>query len=233
MRKIKILDGSMLKLIAVITMIIDHTASVLLRYSDTAFLSIMGRQIDLYTAMRMIGRISFPIYAFLVVEGFLHTRNVKRYAGNLLLFALLSEIPWNLEHSGKLFFYTQNVMFTLFLGLLGIWVIREYHDDKKKEIGLLLVLMVISMYSRADYGSSGFGFIVMLYLLREKMLYQAVVGTCFLSEGLVAGAAFIPIAMYNGKRGFIRHAALKYAFYAIYPLHMLALYFIRRALIGY
>lgn len=230
---VKKLDGSALKLIAVITMLIDHTASVLLRNNAAVLFTIGNHTLRLYTAMRNIGRISFPIYAFLIVEGFLHTRNIKRYAGNLLLFAFLSEIPWNLEHSGKLFYSSQNVMFTLFLGLLGIWVIREYHDNWIKEAGFLVVLLTVSIFLRADYGCSGFGFILMLYLLRDKKLHQAIIGSCFLSSTWIAGFAFIPINLYNGKRGFIRNTALKYAFYAIYLLHMLALYFIKQALIGY
>ena len=233
MPDIKKLDGSALKLIAVITMLIDHVAAYLLKNSNIVLISLWGRNIRLYTAMRMIGRISFPIYAFLVVEGFLHTRNVKRYAGNLLLMALLSEIPWNLVHTGKIFYSGQNVLFTLCLGLLGIWVIRDFHKDRKKEIVLLLGLLAVSILLRADYGCSGFGFILTLYLLREQKLYQAVIGSCFLSSRWKAGLAFIPINLYNEKRGFISGPVLKYAFYAIYPVHLFLLYLIRLSLTGY
>lgn len=231
--KYKILDGSMLKLLAVVTMLLDHTALVLLRNSSPVLLSLAGHSLTVYELLIFIGRISFPLFAFLVVEGFLHTHDVKRYAVNLFLFALISEIPWNLEHSGGLFYGRQNVMFTLLLGLLGLWVIREYQEQRRKQCVLLLLLLAASVVLQADYGCSGFGFILMLYLLRDRKLYQAVVGSCFLSSLWIAGLAFVPINLYNGKRGFIDRPWKKYLFYAIYPLHMLALYLIKNATIGY
>ena len=86
---------------------------------------------------------------------------------------------------------------------------------------------------KEDYGVGGFGFILLLYVLREKKILQAVLGTCFESGGWAAGLAFIPINLYNGKRGFIRTPPLKYAFYIAYPLHILILYWIRKNTIGY
>lgn len=235
MKRFQVLDGSALKLIAVVTMVIDHAAAVLLRVDAYPMLTWGGRTIFLQEVLRTIGRISFPIFAFLLVEGFLHTRNVKRYAGGLLALAFLSEIPWNLEHSGKLLLPgSQNVLFTLFLGVAGMWAIRDLKDQPKKEAGLLIGLLVLSVLLKADYGCSGFGFILMLYLLRErKLLYRAVVGSCFLSSLWKAGFAFIPIGLYNGKRGFAGRGLLKYAFYVFYPLHLLILYWIRASVIGY
>jgi hypothetical protein len=83
----------------------------------------------------------------------------------------------------------------------------------------------------ADYGFRGVGFILLLYVLRSQPLLRAVLGTCTLSGGWVAGLAFLPIGMYNEERGFIRGRLAKYAFYAIYPLHLLAIYLIRLLLI--
>ena len=79
----------------------------------------------------------------------------------------------------------------------------------------------------ADYGCSGFAFILLLYVLREKKLEQAVIGSGVLSSRWIAGLAFIPINMYNGRRGFIRGKFAKYLFYAIYPIHMLLFYFLK------
>lgn len=229
----KVLNGSWLKLLAMVAMIVDHTASVLLQDTYIIVFRFGPRVIDLYDLMRIFGRISFPLFAFLLVEGFEHTRNVKRYAGNLLLFAVLSEIPWNLEHSGRLLFGYQNVMFTLLFGLLGLWAIRDYHGSPWKKAAVLLGLLVLSVVFHADYGCAGFGFILMLYLLRNQKLFRAVVGCCFLPAAWQAGLAFLPISLYNGKRGFIRGRALKYAFYLFYPLHLLALFWIRKMTIGY
>lgn len=229
----KILDGSSLKVLAAAAMLVDHIAAVLLRDTRIIVFRLGTRYIDLYDLMRMFGRISFPLFAFLLVEGFVHTRSVKRYGGNLLLFALLSEIPWNLEHSGTLLYGSQNVMFTLLFGLLGLWVIRDYQGSREKKAAALVGLLALSVLFRADYGCAGFGFILMLYLLRDQKLLQAVVGCCFLPDRWVAGLAFVPISLYSTKRGFIRGKPLKYAFYLVYPLHLLALFWIKKMTIGY
>ena len=229
----KVLDGSLLKLLAVVLMIQDHVASILLYNTRYILFSIGTRVYDLYDVMRIIGRLSFPIFAFLLVEGFMHTRSVKRYAGNLLLFAILSEIPWDLAHSGKLLYGGQNVMFTLLFGLLGVWVIRDFQSDKKKLLALLLGLLALSVVFRADYGCAGFGFVLLLYLLRDQKIFRCIVGSCFLPDRWIAGLAFLPISLYNGKRGFIHSKPLKYAFYLIYPLHLLVLFWIRKKTIGY
>ena len=176
----KVIDGSWLKVLAVVTMVMDHYASILLEDVYITLFRIGIRTVDLYDILRWIGRISFPLFAFLLVEGFGHTRSLKRYAGKLLLFALLSEIPWNLAHSGKLFCSGQNVLFTLLLGLLGLWVIRDYQGGLGRKGALLIGLLVVSVLLDADYGCAGFGFILMLYLLRDQKLYQAVIGCCFL-----------------------------------------------------
>lgn len=229
----KVLDGSELKVLAVAAMILDHIASALLGDTWIVVLRFGAREVDLYEIMRLVGRISFPLFAFLLVEGFMHTHSVKRYAGQLLLFALLSEIPWNLEHTGGLLYHNQNVMFTLLFGLLGLWVIRDYQGSRERKAVALLGLLGVSIVFRADFGCTGFGFILMLYLLQEQRLARAVLGCCFLPARWTAGLAFLPIALYNGKRGFIRGKAWKAVFYIIYPLHMLALYGIRKMTMGY
>lgn len=227
--RFRVLSGSALKLIAAVTMLIDHIACHLLN-DKTVLFTLSGSVVYRYTTMRTIGRVSFPIYAFLLVEGFLHTSDRRRYGGRLLLFALLSELPWNLLHSGTLWCETQNVMFTLFLGYLGLCVLEAMERqpaDRKRPACALLGLLLVSVLLRADYGCSGFGFILMLYLLRARPLYQAVLGSCFLSARWKAGLAFIPISLYSGKRGMIRSRFVSLLFYAFYPVHMLALYFIK------
>lgn len=230
--KYHILSGSALKLIAVVTMLIDHIAFVFLAESPLA-LSFGGHSLRLYTLMRWIGRLAFPIFCFLLVEGFRHTSDRKKYALRLFAFALLSEIPWNLEHTGTLFYAGQNVFFTLLLGYLGIWTMERFPHDRKKLAFFLAGLLLEAILLDADYGASGFGFILVLYLLRDNALFQAIVGSCFLSSTWRAGLAFIPINLYNGKRGFIRGKAAAYCFYAFYPVHMLVLYFLRAAFVGY
>ncbi|NLC03985.1 MAG: TraX protein, partial [Tissierellia bacterium] len=91
-----------LKIIALISMVIDHYGAI------------FQSGIDIY---RIIGRLAFPIYAFLLVEGYTHTRDVKKYGRRLLIFALVSELPFDLAFYGKLSFTHQNIFFTLFIGL--------------------------------------------------------------------------------------------------------------------
>ena len=226
----QILSGSGLKIIAVTTMLIDHLAAYYwgqMAFFQTSLLTVGHRSVTLYMLLRLVGRLSFPIFAFLIVEGFLHTRDRMRYGRNLLLFALLSEIPWNLVHSGTWHYPTQNVIFTLLLGYLGLCAIAYYKNDKPRMAGCLLGLLALSVVLRCDYGCSGYGFILLLYALRNDKLLQAVIGSCVLGSRWIAGLAFIPINMYNGKRGFIKGPVGKYFFYIFYPLHLLIIYYLR------
>ncbi|MBQ9662075.1 MAG: TraX protein [Oscillospiraceae bacterium] len=231
--KYKVLSGSALKCIALITMIIDHIGVVLLKDSRIVLFGTGSGAFTLYTLMRKIGRLAFPLYCFLLVEGFLHTHDRKKYGLNLLLFALISELPWNLEHTGTLRYAAQNVFFTLFLGYVGLCCIEYFRQRPREQLASLLLLFLIALNLKADYGVTGFGFILMLYALRQQKILQALVGCCFLSSTWVGGLAFIPINLYNGERGFIRGKVLKYAFYAAYPLHILILYWIKKKTIGY
>ena len=230
MERYKILSGSWLKVIAMVSMLIDHTAGQLLRHMEAfnePLISLGHHHMTWYFLMRCAGRLAFPLFAFLLVEGFEHTRSRRRYGRNLLVFALISEIPWNLTHGGHLYGLSQNVFFTLFLGFLGLCAIEHYRDNLKRQTIALLGLFVASVLLLCDYGCSGFSFIIMLYLLRRQPLFRAIVGAGMLSYRWIAGLAFIPIAMYNGQRGFIQGPLSKYLFYAFYPLHLLVLYFIK------
>lgn len=230
----KILSGSTLKVIATVSMLIDHIAAVLLKENPVELLTILGHNGTLYSLMRFIGRLAFPIFAFLITEGYLHTRNRVRYGGKLALFALLSEIPWDLEHTGKLFILSsQNVFFTLLLGYLAICMLEKYRSQPVKQGAWLLGLLAVSVILHADFGCSGYAFILFLYVMRERPLLRAVIGCGMLSSHWKAGLAFIPIALYNGKRGFAQGPFAKYFFYIFYPAHLLVLYLIRKATIGY
>ena len=92
--------------------------------------------------------------------------------------------------------------------------------------------MVVSYYLNADYWVQGFAFIILLYALREQKLLR--IFTAFLLNNFrFVMLAFLPIALYNGKRGFIRGAFLKYLFYLIYPLHIFIIYLIKLNFIGF
>ena len=113
------LSASVLKWIAVVTMLIDHFAAAVYWQLD-------GKEYEIYRILRYIGRIAFPIYCFLLVEGFFYTHNVKKYIGRCLVFALLSEIPFNMAIFGKVWYpQGQNVYFTLTLGLCALVVLDK------------------------------------------------------------------------------------------------------------
>lgn len=229
--RFKVLSGSALKLIAVITMFIDHVGCHLVDKSVVLF-TFGGHSLTLYRLMRDLGRFAFPIFCFLLIEGFLHTRNKIRYGASLLILALISEIPYDLEHTGTFFYEEQNVFFTLFFGFLGLCAIGRFRQKPLIALLCLVALTAVTIHFHADYGVHGFGLIILLYALREHELARIFTGLLLNNYRFVM-LAFLPITLYNGKRGFIRGAFLKYLFYFIYPAHILAIYFIKANTIGF
>ena len=223
------MSGSILKLIACLAMLIDHMAAFLpgdfMDMKETLF-TIGDKAITLRLIMHYIGRMAFPLFAFLITEGFTHTHDRKKYGINLFIFALISEIPWNLAHTGELFYGRQNVFFTLLLGYIGLCALDHYKNDYKKMTIALASLLGVSLLLRADYTCFGFGFIILLHLLKDRRM-MAIIGCCMLPSRWIGGLAFIPILMYNGERGFAKAKWTKYAFYIFYPLHLLILYLVR------
>ena len=189
-------------------------------------------KLTLYRLMRDLGRFAFPIFCFLLIEGFLHTRSKVRYGISLAVLAVISEIPFDLEHNGTFFYSEQNVFFTLLLGYLGLCAIARFREKPLFAFLSLLGLLVVCYYLNADYWVQGFAFIILLYALREQKLLR--IFTAFLLNNFrFVLLAFLPIALYNGKRGFIRGAFLKYLFYLIYPLHIFIIYLIKLNFIGF
>ncbi len=225
------MTGSTLKLIAIISMLIDHIgATILLRL--LVVYGIAGNEglYNTYTIFRLIGRIAFPIFCFLVVEGFLHTRNVKKYLGRMLLLAFISEIPFDLAFYDTPFAWVhQNVFFTLFLGLLAIWGIKVIEDQKQWSIfkraiiGFLAVAGCVAGATllKTDYYLLGVIIIVIIYLFRKTKTLAVGIGCAALMTP-TAFFALIPVHFYNYKRGL----SLKWVFYLFYPVHLIVLYLI-------
>ena len=239
------ISGYWLKMIAVITMLIDHSAATILERILVQMLSWAPATVDnweqwyrLDLLLRGIGRMAFPIYCFLLVEGFHYTHSRRKYAARLFVFALISEVPFDMAlNQSVLEFSYNNVFFTLFLGLLVImaadWVMERFSSDNlTSEIGRITLLVVIGMVGCAlasyviscDYGASGVIAIYIMYLLRSKRelgFALAVVSLGVFSGELelLALLMLIPLHFYNGTRG-KQH---KYFFYAFYPLHLLLL----------
>lgn len=249
--KKKGLSGSTLKMIAIITMLIDHIGAALLgRYLMASGYMEIALSGDIqgmiawlqenaglfygYSAMRMIGRIAFPIFIFLMMEGFEKTRNRWKYAMRLGLFALISEIPFDLAFNAKALEFTyQNVFFTLFIGFLVMMAV-----DAVNKKGWNLVLKVVlnavaiaagaavAQWMNTDYGAIGIVCIMVMFLFRKHKVGQIVAGCIVFLWEVTAPLAFIPIGFYNGDRGW----KLKYVFYAFYPLHLLLIYLVCVAL---
>jgi len=217
-------------------MLIDHIARHILVGQDWAtepWFSVMDGRLEMswFLLLRSIGRMAFPIFAFLIVEGYRHTHDRRGYGQNLMLFALISEIPWNLVHHNSVFWWTQNVFFTLTLGYLAICVYERYKGEVRTLGGYMLGIAALSLLCRADYGLTGVSFILLLHLSRTNIVLSALLGTAMIGNWF-AGLAFIPIGLYNGERGFVRGRFLKYCFYAFYPLHHLVLWWIKLGIYG-
>ena len=221
------LSGSTLKIIAILSMAIDHFAASILYYGILLPAAPISQGTpewtiyQIYNAMRFIGRIAFPIFCFLLVEGFFHTSNRKKYAFRLFLFALLSEFPFDFAlFQTPMTWEYQNVFFTLLLGFLTIWAMEHKKNSMYAiPIHLLIFLLgcVIAYALRTDYDYYGIILIVVLYIFRGNRTLQTIAGCLSLLWEAPACLAFLPINLYNGKRGL----SMKYFFYSFYPMHLL------------
>lgn len=212
------LSGSTLKLIAVITMLIDHIAACVI---DSSVYPLT------YSLMRSIGRIAFPIFCFMIVEGYYHTRDVKKYIARLLIFGFISEIPFDLAMTGSpgLAFGHQNVFFTLALGLLVVWIVDNNKDNVLITYITIIGISALAIILKLDYQCYGIFQILIFYYNRNKRLFR-LAGIAFLNilmEQPFGIAALAFIELYNGKKGF----NCKYLMYMFYPVHLVCLFFIK------
>lgn len=243
-------SGSTLKLFAIFTMLIDHIGAVVILQlirslgggpsmtveAYTAFMAQYGWLVTVYDVIRGIGRVAFPIFCFLLVESFLHTKHLFRYIRNLALFALLSEPCFDLAfHNVILEFTYQNVFFTLLTGLIVLCVIREIEDRLPQLhfiLAWLLKLAVIGLgcwcaeLLQSDYGAYGVLCISLMYLFRAHKPLAFGAGCApliYMSFSEAIALADLPLILaYNGKRGL----SMKYFFYAFYPVHLLLLHLV-------
>ena len=225
---IGLLSGAQLKYIAFISMLIDHTNKTLLYpYLDGGFLTVLSNVFD------VLGRIAFPIFIFLLVEGYFHTRNKWKYLGTLLIFGVISEVPFDMFSSGVFFEWNaNNIMFTLSLVLVMIWIIDNMRTKMKKlpvvvwfiaTIPIVAVMCFISMNLAVDYEFHAILIGYFLYIFHKKKVFA--LPLCFLSMYKEPWAllGFGLALTYNGKRG----RQNKLVNYLFYPVHMLILGIIR------
>lgn len=204
--------------------------------------------------LTLVGRIAFPIFAFMIVEGYTHTRNLKRYILRILFWALLSEIPFNLMCGGSIFYpFHQNVLWTLLLGLLSIVLIEKCKARFKRvaavllSIGIVLLGFALGYLIMADYFGVGVLTVLVFYFFRKrnwKCLLAQIICLYILNVELIGGVDY-PVNLFGhelelSQQGFallalipiwlyngrqgIHSKAFQYVCYAFYPVHMLFLF---------
>lgn len=227
------LSSNVLKIIAVIAMIVDHSAVIFSLEPSALF--------------RGIGRLAFPIFAFLISEGAVRSKNKLKYILRLIIFAFISEIPFDLAFGESWFdMKNQNVYFTLVLGLLSC---IAYDFLRKKKLGILAFVSTFifglgAFFLHSDYGFMGVVVITLMAVFSSSapsvkfigitlsafmtsIVYVPPLGIGFLQAQLPAVLSGVPLSLYNGKRG---KRVNKYVFYAFYPAHILVLYLIKQVL---
>ena len=239
------LSAAALHILAMALMLCDHLWATLLPAQEW---------------LTCVGRLAFPMFAFMAAEGYFHTRSFKRYALRMLVFALLSEIPFDLMYGGTWFYPVhQNVIWTLLIGLLGIRAMEAVREKGKLWLYVLTCVGVTALgaalgtLGMVDYYGAGvltvfvfyffhgrewwklLGQILALYWINVRMLGGQVYPMTILgmnvelSQQGLALLALVPIWLYRGRQG--HHSkAFQYACYAFYPVHMLILALILRAL---
>ena len=209
------LSGSALKVIALVSMVTDHSAYYLMEHGTL-----------LYEVMRCFGRIAFPVFAFLIAEGFLHTRNRMKYFLQLLGFAVVSEVPWYLLNGAD---GSHNVLFTLALGVIALSAMEALKKDGILCGAVILSIAYFASWLGVDYEWRGILMMVVFYLFgnvnpsfpsgRKAQLFCAF--PLMMHYGIIGALlACGVIACYDGTRGFIHGKVAKYGFYAFYPVHL-------------
>ena len=209
------LTAAQLRWIALAAMLLDHLWAM----------AVPGNQ-----WMTYVGRLAFPIFAFQIVEGFFHTSDFRRYALRLLVFACVSEIPFDLMYASTAFYpFHQNVMFTLLLGLAAIWGLERARRERTAGAAVLGVLGLLAAWGAGTAGMVDYGGMGVLTVVVFQGEYLPVEAFGHVFEFQTQGFALLalaPVWLYGGEKG-RGGRVLQYGSYAFYPLHMLVLYLIK------
>ena len=217
-----IMSSFVLKMIAIISMFIDHVGY-----------AIFGK----FSYFNYIGRIAFPIFAFQISEGYVHTKNLKKYFFRLFLFAIISQIPFMLFHSILSTEFSLNIFFTLLLGLACIFI---YDKSNYKILGIIasIAIGIIAQISHCDYGFYGVAIILIFYIFKDNFINASIFfilataikylvpiikygfNNVYLYLFIFTIISAIFLATYNGKKG----KNTKYLLYLFYPIHLLLIY---------
>lgn len=227
------LSGTALKRIACLSMLVDHLGASLLENGLFRCSAIDPRLVGLDQLLRLVGRLAFPIYCFLLVEGFLHTHDLKKYALRMLGFALISEWPFDWAFFSGVYWGHQNVYFTLLLGLLAMKALDTYQTPEgmpalKGILGAAACFLAAAACFLAaallhcDYDVLGLALILALYMTRKDKRAQCIAGAVFSLFEPVAPLAFGLVWFYSGERGGSSKLE-QWAFYWFYPAHIFVL----------
>ncbi len=220
------LNNNQLKILAMLSMLADHVGMALF---------------PTVTLLRIIGRISFPIFAYMIAEGCLHTRNRLRYLGTMAAFALVCQVGYTVA-TGSLY---QNILVTFGLSIIMIPAIDSFLEKKNllsasvaliTSAAVVLICLVLPKLPfmgdfHINYGLAGVLFPVAVYFAPNKPLKWLASAVMMALLSLMSGGVqwfcflALPLLMfYNGKRG---KANLKYLFYIFYPVHLVVIYLIQ------
>lgn len=232
------ISAAALHIIAMTFMLMDHLWATLLPAQDW---------------LTCIGRIAFPVFAFMTVEGYFHTHNLKKYMLRLLLFALISEIPFDLMYGGTWFYpIHQNVIWTLLMGLLGIHLMETVHKNQKRWLYVLTAFvtvvfgMILGTLCMVDYYGVGVLTVFVFYFFRGRRwwcLLGQFLALYWLNVELLGGLMY-PVQLFGAEfevcqqglallalipiwlyrgRQGYHSKPFQYICYAFYPVHMLVL----------
>lgn len=224
------MSAFLLKMIAMFLMLVDHTGAILIKDPN------------LYMLCRTIGRLSFPIFAWLIANGYYHTKNKRGYLIRLIIAGIISEPFFDYGLYGTWFhIQNNNIFFTLATGLGAIYVF-DYFKEKSKATGFILVILLgiiaqglnfdyglygvllifVSYYYFHNYGKLAFGFVAinLYFTLSNSLQYYLQTGSVGLNYIQALSLLALPIiGAYNGDKG----KSMKYFFYVFYPLHLVIL----------
>lgn len=240
MKKYKRISQEGLKAIACFSMLVEHAKFLFPQFSiATTHGQVM---LPIYT---IIGRIAYPIFAFLLVEGFHHTKDKKIYLFRLFVLAVVSELPFDLFSTFRWYWGSNNVVFTLILGLVALQIMCCQCQDKNvaKLIGLSLIVTTAELV-HSDYGAGGVLLIILFeatYNVPSKRLLQflgmmlvfsimqspctVLVGKHLIGIQYFGVLSLIPISLYNGRK-YSSSKTVQRIFYVFYPVHLISLYII-------
>lgn len=227
LKRFQVLNGAQLKYIAFISMLIDHANNALI----TPLLDGQGFLLHLSNLFSILGRIAFPIFVFFIVEGFFKTRSRKKYLATLLIFGVISEVPFDMFTS-RVFFdpYWNNMMFTLALSLVTIWVVDILKARiKNRPLWYLVSIIIVAIFAflamqlSLDYDYHAVIVAYLFYVFYDKPIIGAGLGYLSIIKELYSILGFGMTLTYNGQRG----KQYKWFNYFFYPVHILILGLLR------